>query len=132
MAKKNFDDQCDFKQSLGKMISCLRQSQNLSLRQFAKLIDIPPSNISYIEKGINAPSPEIYARIVETLSPNMQKQQEMDMYYCRIRKIPPPDVCKILLNTPELREKLRLLNNVQLSSSQLESIETLFSTFKQI
>lgn len=70
MAKKNFDVQCDSKQALGKIISYLRQSQNLSLRQFAKLIKIPPSNITYIEKGINAPSPEIYARIVDVLSPN--------------------------------------------------------------
>ena len=132
MAKKNFDVQCDSKQALGKIISHLRQSQNLSLRQFAKLINIPPSTVTYIEKGINTPSPEIYARIVDVLSPNLQEQQAMDMYYCRIRKIPPPDVCEILLHTPELREKLRLLNNVQLSSSQLESIETLFSTFKQV
>lgn len=132
MAKKNFDVQCNFKQSLGKMISRLRQSQNLSLRKFAKLISVPPSNLTYIEKGVNAPSPEIYSRIVNILTPNAQEHQEMDKYYCKIRNIPPPDVCEILLNTPELREKLRLLNNVQLSSNQLDSIGTLFSTFKQI
>ena len=132
MAKKNFDVQYETKQSLGNMISRLRQSHNLSLRQFAKLINLPPSNVTYLEKGVNAPSPEVYARIVNVLSPNVQEHQEMDMYYCKIRNIPPPDVCEILLNIPELREKLRILNNVQLSSNQLESIGTLFSTFKQI
>lgn len=130
MAKKNFDIQCDDKQALGIMISCLRKSQNLSLRQFAKIISMPPSNVTYIEKGVNAPSPETYARIINALSPNAQQHHEMDMYYCKIRKIPPPDVCEILLKTPELRDKLRLLDNVQLSSNQLESIETLFSTFR--
>lgn len=132
MAKKNFDVKCDFKQSLGKMISRLRQSQNLSLRNFAKLISVPPSNVTYIEKGVNAPSPEIYARIINVLSPQAQEHQDMDMYYCKIRNVPPPDVCEILLKTPELREKLRLLDDVQLSPNQLESIGTLFSTFKQI
>ncbi len=130
MAKKNFGVECDAKQSLGNMISRLRQSKNMSLRQFAKAINIPPSNVTYIEKGVNAPSPEIYAKIIGALSPNVQERQEMDMYYCKIRKIPPPDVCEILLKTPELREKLRLLGDINLSSNQLESIGTLFSTFK--
>jgi transcriptional regulator with XRE-family HTH domain len=132
MAKKNFEVQCDDKQSLGKLISCLRKAQNMSLRKFAKLIEIPPSNVTYIEKGVNAPSPEIYARIINILSPQVQEHQDMDMYYCKIRNVPPPDVCEILLKTPELREKLRLLDDVQLSSNQLESIGTLFLTFKQI
>ena len=130
MAKKNFEVQYDDKQSLGKLISCLRKDKNMSLRKFAKLIEIPPSNVTYIEKGVNAPSSEIYARIINVLSPQAKDHQNMDMYYCKIRNIPPPDVCEILLNTPELREKLRLLNNVQLSSNQLDSIGTLFSTFK--
>ncbi len=130
MAKKNFGVESDAKQSLGYMISRLRQSKNMSLRQFAKAINIPPSNVTYIEKGVNAPSPEIYSKIVGALSPNVQERQEMDMYYCKIRKIPPPDVCEILLKTPELREKLRILGDLNLSSNQLESIGTLFSTFK--
>lgn len=130
MPKKNFDIQRDAKQSLGELICRLRKARHLSLRQFASLIDIPPSNVTYIEKGINAPSPEIYARIISILSPNAQEHHDMDTYYCKIRNIPPPDVCKIILNTPELSDKLRLLDNVQLSSSQLESIGTLFSTFK--
>lgn len=130
MPKKNFDVQRDAKQSLGELICRLHKARHLSLRQFASMIDIPPSNVTYIEKGINAPSPEIYARIVSVLSPNAQEHQDMDTYYCKIRNIPPPDVCKIILNTPELSDKLRLLDNVRLSSSQLESIGTLFSTFK--
>lgn len=130
MAKKNFGVESDAKQSLGNMISRLRLSKNMSLRQFARAINIPPSNVTYIEKGVNAPSPEIYSKIVGALSPNMQERQEMDMYYCKVRKIPPPDVCEILLRTPELREKLRLLGDINLSPNQLESIGTLFSTFK--
>lgn len=132
MAKKNFEVQYDDKQSLGKLICCLRKDQKLSLRKFASAISIPPSNVSYIEKGVNAPSPEVYSKIINVLSPNRQEHQEMDMYYCKIRNVPPPDVCEILLKTPELREKLRLLDDVPLSSNQLESIGTLFATFKQI
>lgn len=130
MAKKNFEVQYGDKQSLGKLICRLRKDKKLSLRKFANAINIPPSNVTYIEKGVNAPSPEVYSTIINVLSPNVQEHQEMDMYYCKIRNIPPPDVCEILLNIPELREKLRLLYNVPLSSKQLESIGTLFSTFK--
>lgn len=130
MAKKNFDIQSNAKQSLGNMISQLRQKQKMSLRQFAQIIDIPPSNVTYIEKGVNAPSPEIYARIIKALSPEVKEHEDMDKHYCEIRNIPPPDVCDILLKSPELREKLRLLDDVKLTSNQLESIGTLFATFK--
>lgn len=130
MAKKNFDTQSNAKQSLGNMISQLRQRQKMSLRQFAQIIDIPPSNVTYIEKGVNAPSPEIYARIIKALSPEAKEHEDMDKHYCEIRNIPPPDVCDILLKSPELREKIRLLDDVKLTSNQLESIGTLFATFK--
>ncbi len=130
MAKKQFDIQGDVKRSLGDLICRLRKAKDLSLRQFAKAIGLPPSNVTYIEKGVNVPSPEVYSNIIKVLIPPDKEHQKMDMYYCSIRNIPPPDVCEILLNTPELRDKLRLLENVQLSSNQLELIGALFATFK--
>lgn len=130
MAKKNFCAQDNAKQALGNMISRLRQAQNMSLRKFAKAINLPPSNVTYIEKGVNAPSPEVYARIIQVLSPEEHEHQDMDMCYSKVRNLPPPDVCDILLKMPELNEKLKLLNDVKLSPTQLKSIETLFSTFK--
>lgn len=130
MAKKNFDVQSDAKKSLGELISRLRKVKSLSLRQFAIKIDIPPSNVTYIEKGVNSPSSEVYARIVTVLSPKEKERKEMDKLYSIIRNVPPPDVCDILLKKPELWEKLKLLDGVALSDSQLESVETLFATFK--
>ena len=129
MAKKNFDKQIKEKISLGELISKLRQEKKISLRRFAELIGLPPSNLSYIEKGINVPSAEIYQRIVDKLDPSEQEHKKLDELYIIIRNVPPPDVCGVLLQNIELGEKIKLLSNIQLTSTQLESIEKLFLKF---
>ena len=75
MAKKNFTTESEKKQALGKLIAQCRS--NYSQRQLAKLIDIPPSNLTYIENGINAPSPEVYLKIIQTLNPKPKQRQKM-------------------------------------------------------
>lgn len=130
MAKKKFDAQGNDKKALGKLISDLRINKNMSLRQFAEKIHLPPSNLSYIERGINAPSAEIYEQIIKELAPSETEHKKMDTLYSRIRSVPPPDVCNVLLKIPELGEKIKILNNVLLTSNQLEHIEALFVTFK--
>ena len=129
MAKKNFDKQIKEKISLGELISKLRQEKKISLRRFAETIGLPPSNLSYIEKGINVPSAEIYQRIVDKLEPSEQEHKKLDALYIIIRNLPPPDVCGVLLQNIELGEKIKLLSNIQLTSTQLESIEKLFLKF---
>ncbi len=129
MAKKNFDKQIKEKISLGELISKLRQEKKVSLRRFAETIGLPPSNLSYIEKGINVPSAEIYQRIVDKLEPSEQEHKKLDELYIIIRNVPPPDVCGVLVQNIELGEKIKLLSNIQLTSTQLESIEKLFLKF---
>lgn len=129
MAKKNFDKQIKEKISLGELISKLRQEKKVSLRRFAETIGLPPSNLSYIEKGINVPSAEIYQRIVDKLEPSEQEHKKLDELYIIIRNVPPPDVCGVLAQNIELGEKIKLLSNIQLTSTQLESIEKLFLKF---
>lgn len=129
MAKKNFDKQIQEKISLGELISKLRQEKKISLRKFAETIGLPPSNLSYIEKGINVPSAEIYQRIVDKLEPSEQEHKKLDELYIIIRNVPPPDVCGVLLQNIELGEKIKILSNIQLTSTQLESIEKLFLKF---
>lgn len=129
MVKKNFDKQIKEKISLGELISKLRQEKKVSLRRFAETIGLPPSNLSYIERGINVPSAEIYQRIVDKLEPSEQEHKKLDELYIIIRNVPPPDVCGVLVQNIELGEKIKLLSNIQLTSTQLESIEKLFLKF---
>ena len=107
MAKKNFSEQREEKADLGKLIAEYRQRQNYSLRKFAAAIGLPASNLYYIETGVNVPTAEIYSNIIELLRITKAERAELDILYGAIRKVPPPDICEILLNNPSLYEKIR-------------------------
>ena len=77
MPKKNFDSKKKQKEQLGSMFTLCRGQR--SLREIARAIEIPASNLSYIEKGINAPSPEVYEKIILELAPSDKKRQDMDV-----------------------------------------------------
>ena len=130
MAKKNFDFQTKEKKSLGVLIHNLRVEKKISLRKFAKNIGLPPSNVTYIENGNNAPTAEIYAKVIGLLQPSTEDRRKMDNLYSKIRNSPPPDVCAVLLKNSKLSEKLKLLDGVELSQAQLINIEKLFISFK--
>ena len=129
MAKKNFTTESEKKQALGKLIAQCRS--NYSQRQLAKLIDIPPSNLTYIENGINAPSPEVYLKIIQTLNPKPKQRQKMDALYMDIRKLPPPDVCNVLLENCGLTDSLRCLIGKPLTEAQIEQVNALLNSFKE-
>ena len=74
MAKKNFNSQCNEKDALGKLISKSRVKKGFSLRKFAENIGLSPSNMTYIEKGINAPTAEVYERILKELKPGEKEK----------------------------------------------------------
>lgn len=126
MPKKNFDNKKVQKQQLGTMLTLCRGKR--SLREIARAIGIPASNLSYIEKGVNAPSPEVYEKIIVELKPSEKEQQEMDVLYSHIRGLPPPDVCEILVTNNELSKSLRLLGNKRISNDMLVQINKLFAS----
>lgn len=130
MARKNYATQNDKKVALGTYICKLRKDKGYSLRDFAKMIDLAPSNLSYLERGVNVPTAEIYQRIIDVLNPIERHRKDLDELFTSIRNAPPPDVCGVLLKNYELGEKLRILDNVKLSPQQLEKVEELFLTFK--
>lgn len=45
----------------------------LSQRKLAQAVGLPPSNMKYIEDGVNAPSHDVYAKVIEELKapPNL-------------------------------------------------------------
>ncbi len=127
MSKKNFENKNNQKKKLGSLIALCRGKK--SLREVARAINIPPSNLSYIEKGINAPTPQIYEKIIATLSPSNADRRKMDYLYSNIRSLPPPDVCNILVANNGLNDVIRTLGNRTLSKDMLTQISELFTSF---
>ena len=115
------------KKNLGKIISKCRGE--MSQRALAKSVGLPPSNMKYIEDGINAPTAEIYAAIIENVKPDKKANDEMDRLYSVIRGAPPPDVCNIVLNQKGMNDTLRIIEGQELSVKQMEELQKLLTSF---
>ena len=129
MAKKNFSIHSEEKSDLGKLIAKVRNEKNISLRKFADAVGLSPSNITYIEKGANIPTAEVYEKIIKELKPKIEDKIEMDKLFCKVRKIPTPEVCQVILNNYELGERIKTIGNTVLTSEQLTLVEELFKSF---
>ena len=129
MAKKNFSIHSEEKSALGKLMAKLRKEKNISLRKFADAVGLSPSNITYIEKGTNIPTAEVYEKIIKELKPKIEDKIEMDKLFCKVRKIPTPEVCQVILNNYELGEKIKTIGNTVLTNEQLSLVEKLFKSF---
>ena len=129
MAKKNFSIQSEDKSALGKLIFKLRDEKKISLRKFADAVGLSPSNMSYIEKGTNIPTAEVYEKIIKELKPKSEDKIEMDKLFCKVRKIPTPEVCQVILNNYELGERIKSIGNLILTNEQLTLVEELFKSF---
>ena len=57
---------------IGKRIKEIRKSKNIKQVELANLIDIEPTNLSKIEKGIHLPKDETIVKIANALSINTQ------------------------------------------------------------
>lgn len=116
---------------LGNLIKEQRasKSNSLSMRKLAEEIGIPPSNLKYIEDGVNAPSPDVYEKIMNVLNFDNSTRDSMDRLYSLIRKTPPPDVCKIIIANSELNNLLRILSGHKLSKEQIKQTKNLFNSF---
>ncbi|MGP1361437.1 MAG: hypothetical protein ACTTK5_03295 [Candidatus Fimenecus sp.] len=68
--KHEIDIKKELKIELGQIIKSNREAKGDSQRGLAKAIDLPNSNLKYIEDGINVPSFEIYKKIMIELNPN--------------------------------------------------------------
>ena len=129
MSKKQKQDKIveAAKKKLGKMISKCRGET--SQRTLAKSVGLPPSNMKYIEDGINAPTAETYTAIVQNLNPDKKTHDEMDRLYSVIRGAPPPDVCNIVLNQKGMNDTLRIIEGQELSVKQMEELQKLLTSF---
>ena len=115
------------KKKLGKIISDCRGE--MSQRTLAKSVELPPSNMKYIEDGINAPTADVYAAIIQTLKPKPKIHDEMDRLYSVIRGTPPPDVCNIIINNKSMNDALRIIEGQELTTAQMEELHKLLTSF---
>ena len=110
ISNQEIDNKKELKEELGQLIKFNRKAKGESQRGLARAIDVPNSNLKYIEDGINAPSFEIYKKIMIELNPNSKDRERMDYLYSGIRGTPPPDICEIVMNNPSLYGVLRAID----------------------
>ena len=103
----------------------------LSQSQLAKRVGLPRSNMKYIEDGVNAPTAEVYDKLIKELKPDLQTRQRMDRLYMAIRKVPPPDVCRTITQNKDLVDAMRKLEGCNLTPDQIKSVTALFASFRE-
>ena len=122
----------EMKQELGRAIREVRTLKDvggISQRKLAEAVRVPPSNMKYIEDGVNAPSPHVYDEIIRFLKPNNEQRERLDRLYSAIRETPPPDVCKIICENEGMNDVLRTLHAKRLDESQLSLLKDLLLSF---
>lgn len=108
---REIDNKKGLKEEFGQLIKFNRKAKGESKRGLARAIDVPNSNLKYIEDGINAPSPEVYKKIILLLKPDDKDRGRMDNLYSQIRGTPPPDICEFMIENVYLYDVLRSLDN---------------------
>ena len=117
------------KKNLGSLI--VRCRGTLSQSQLAKRVGLPRSNMKYIEDGVNAPTADVYDKLIKELKPDLQTHHHMDHLYMAIRKVPPPDVCRTITQNKDLVDAMRKLEGCNLTPDQIESVSALFASFQK-
>lgn len=126
--KREIDIKKELKIELGQIIKSNREAKGDSQRGLAKAINLPNSNLKYIEDGINAPSPEVYKNIILLLKPSDKDRGRMDYLYSQIRGTPPPDICDIVMKNTNLYEVLRAVGiETKISDNQVEKFAEIIS-----
>lgn len=128
--KSDIEDKKQLKVELGKLIKSNREVKGDSQRGLAKAIDLPNSNLKYIEDGINALSPEVYKSIILRLNPNDKEIGRMDYLYSQIRGTPPPDICEFMIENNEVFNAIRK-NKYKLTRAQTGQLNKLLESFAE-
>lgn len=128
--KTENEDKKQLKVELGKLIKSNREAKDYSQRGLAKVIDLPNSNLKYIEDGINAPSPEVYKNIILQLNPNDKDRDKMDYLYSQIKGTPPPDICEFMIENDEVFNAIRK-NKYKLTRTQTGQLNKLLESFAE-
>ena len=116
------------KKRLGIIIANCR-GDSMSQRQLAAAVNLPPSNMKYIEDGVNSPTADVYSKLITVLKPSKKKRSEWDQAYMTIRNTPPPDVCDRVKKDPYLMNIIRSMDDALLTEDQAHQIVKLLGSF---
>lgn len=128
--KSENEDKKQLKVELGQLIKSNREAKGDSQRELAREIKLANSNLKYIEDGINAPSPEVYKKIILLLNPDDKDRGQMDNLYSQIRGTPPPDICEFMIENNEVFNAIRK-NKYKLTSTQTAQLNKLLEGFAE-
>lgn len=124
VAQEKEADMHELKHRLGEVIKECRGA--ISQRKLAAQIGLVPSHMKSIEDGVNAPTPEVYDKLITTLKPGEVARSEMDALYMEIRRLPPPDICEWIINNPCMLRVIRRVAAEQLTFEQYDMIDMVF------
>ena len=105
---------------MGELIAEIRGQR--SLRKIAEPSGIPASQLQYIERGNMTPTADVYPKLLDSLQPDKKQRAKMDQLYMTIRKTPPPDVCELITNNPDLVQLLRVLGDSKLTKKKINAL----------
>lgn len=110
--------------------TCIKSNREIkddSQRGLAKFIDLPNSNLKYFEDEINAPSPEVYKKILR-LNPNDKDRGRMYYLYSLIRGTRQHDICEFIIENNEVFNAIRK-NKYKLTRTQSDQLNKLLKSF---
>ncbi len=114
---------------LGKLLKECRGEQ--SLRKIAGQVGIAASQLQSLEDAKLTPTAEVYAKLVEVLAPDDKTKREMDHLFMTIRKTPPPDVCELIIDNPNLIPLLRSMDGMKLGKREINTIMSMIAQIKE-
>ena len=128
--KSENEDKKQLKVELGQLIKSNKEAKGDSQRELAREIKLAISNLKYIEDGINAPSPDVYKKIVLRLNPNDKDREKMDHLYSQIRGTSPPDICEFMIENDEVFNTIRKIK-CKLTRTQTGQLNRLLESFAE-
>lgn len=128
--KSENEDKKQLKVELGQLIKSNKEAKGDSQRELAREIKLAISNLKYIEDGINAPSPDVYKKIVLRLNPNDKDREKMDHLYSQIRGTSPPYICEFMIENDEVFNTIRKIK-CKLTRTQTGQLNRLLESFAE-
>ena len=116
-------NQCE---QFGKYLSGLRKKKGYGLREFARRIDILPSNYHHIETGLKKPpqDSEKIARMILELGLANNKREVSKFYDLHAKAIDavPLDIADVIKESDAIPMLLRTVDNRKLSEKEVKKL----------
>ena len=96
---------------VGKRIKEIRESKNIKQNQLAEMINIEPTNLSKIEKGVHLPKIDTINRLTDALGCNIQELFELEHLQTREELLDKIDIILKNAKTTEIQFFYKVLKS---------------------